>query len=90
MAGSLSADIAHAAAERERLNKLLAETAAQRKKQMRVLRATCNSDQQREQDIIDVAFILFVRGCPNYSAALEYVSQEVENCLLYTSPSPRD
>ena len=64
MAGNLSADIAHAAAERERLTNLLAETAAQRKKTVCVLRAACNRHQQREQDVVDVAFILFVRGCP--------------------------
>ena len=86
MAGNLSADIAHAAAERERLTNLLAETAAQRIRKVWVWRAACSRHQQREQDIVDVAFILFVRGCPNY-AALEYASREFEKLSL---PVPTD
>ena len=86
MAGNLSADIAHAAVERERLTNLLAETAAERKKKVHVLRAACNRHQQREQDVVDVAFILFVRGCPNYTVALEYASREFEKLNLPVLP----
>ena len=86
MAGNLSADMAHAAVERERLTNLLAETAAERKKKVRVLRAACNPHQQREQDVVDVAFILFVRGCPNYTVALEYASREFEKLNLPVLP----
>ena len=86
MAGNLSADIAHAAAARERLTNLLAETAAQRKKKVRVLRAACDRNQQREQDVVDVAFILFVRGCPNYTVALEYASREFAKLNLPVLP----
>ena len=86
MAGILSTDIAHAAAERERLTNPLTETAAQRKKKVRIWRAACSRHQQREQDIVDVAFILFVRGCPNYAVALEYVSREFEKLSLPVLP----
>ena len=77
----------HAAAERELLTNLLKETAAQRKKKARAWRAACSRHQQREQDILDVGFILFVRGCPNYAVALEYVSREFQKLSL---PVPSD
>ena len=86
MAGNLSADIAHATVERERLTQLLAETAAERNKKVRVLRAACDRNQQREQDVVDVAFILFVRGCPNYTVALEYASREFAKLNLPVLP----
>ena len=86
MAGNLSADIAHATVERERLTQLLAETAAERKKKVRVLRAACDRNQQPEQDVMDVAFILFVRGCPNYTVALEYASREFAKLNLPVLP----
>ena len=86
MARNLSANIAHATAERERLTQLLTETAAERKNKVRVLRTACDRDQQRKQDVMDVAFILFVRGCPNYTVALEYASREFEKLNLPVLP----